>query len=206
MNGILNLWMKELKSDKKIIFFSFILLLFASILDVFAGNYVDKVGGIAASDIILDNIPTVNLNFFYIYLYLAILSVFILYPLIFDTKKFPIVISQFSLLIMIRSFFITLTHLKIPSDSIPVVFPNILNFLSFRNDLFFSGHVAVPFLGFLIFRKEKLGKFFLLATFLMAIIVLFMHVHYSIDVFAAFFIAYGSYKIGVWFFNKLGKG
>ena len=37
----------------------------------------------------------------------------------------------------------------------------------------------------------------------MAITVLGMHQHYSIDVFAAFFITYGVYKMGGWVIKKL---
>ena len=36
----------------------------------------------------------------------------------------------------------------------------------------------------------------------MGITVLGMHQHYSIDVFAAFFITYGCYKFGNWFLMK----
>jgi membrane-associated phospholipid phosphatase len=107
-------------------------------------------------------------------------------------------------LVMVRSFFITLTHLKIPADAIIVEFPKIYDFVAFNNDLFFSGHTAIAFLGFLLFIKQKtLRIFFLISTVVMAITVLFMHVHYSIDVFASLFITYGSYKIGEMFFKEI---
>ncbi len=75
--------------------------------------------------------------------------------------------------------------------------------MDFKNDLFFSGHTAVPFLGFLLFKNRKVKYTFLGASIIMAITVLLMHVHYSIDVFSAFFITYGTFKIGEWLFKKM---
>ena len=72
----LKYWIREIKTNKNLIFISFIILIFASIFNILAGNYVDKIGTVAASDIILDNIPSLNLNFFYIYGYFAILGIF----------------------------------------------------------------------------------------------------------------------------------
>jgi membrane-associated phospholipid phosphatase len=109
------------------------------------------------------------------------------------------------LLVLIRSFFISLTHLGIPADAILPSGPHLWSMIIFKNDLFFSGHTALPFLGFLIFRKEKIRAFFLVMTVILAATVLLMHVHYSIDVFAAFFIAYGSYKFGNIIFKKIDR-
>ena len=90
-----------------------------------------------------------------------------------------------------------------PAGALVYTAPAWFTVLDFKNALFFSGHTAVPFLGFLLFRKEKIGIFFLIATIVMALTVLFMHVHYSIDVFAALFITWGSYGIGEWLFRKI---
>ncbi|MBD3360385.1 hypothetical protein GF366_01130, partial [Candidatus Peregrinibacteria bacterium] len=79
-----------------------------------------------------------------------------------------------------------------------------LSKLFFENDLFFSGHTAVPFLAFLVFKESKIFKWVMFAgSILMAITVLLMHVHYSIDVFAAFFITYGIYSISNKIFRDL---
>jgi len=124
--------------------------------------------------------------------------------LFYKVHELHIAISQFSLLVMIRSFFVSLTHLKAPVGAIIATeAPRLYALLDFQNALFFSGHTAIPFLGFLLFKKEKIGKFFLIATIVMALVVLFMHVHYSIDVFAALFITYGTYKVGEWLFKKV---
>jgi hypothetical protein len=96
-----------------------------------------------------------------------------------------------------------LTHLGAPPEAILTDFPRVFNLLIFRNDLFFSAHTAVPFLGYLLFRKERIGKFFLGATIVLASTVLLMHVHYSIDVFAALFITFSTYRFGEWLFRRI---
>lgn len=107
---------------------------------------------------------------------------------------------------MVRSIFMCFTHLSTPSDASTFTVPYLVSFFTFQNDLFFSGHTAVAFLGFLLFRQnKKLKYFFLITSISMGIIVLLMHVHYSIDVFSAFFIAYGTFRVGEWFFKKINS-
>ena len=198
-------WKQEILEHKYLILLSILFLIIAIILNSVAGNYADRKGTTSVPDLILDNLPTLDLDFLFIYGFTLILLVFLLYTLFFRVKELHIVISQFSLLVLIRSFFVSLTHLSLPVGALIYTAPKFFTPLDFQNALFFSGHVSVPFLGFLIFRKEKIGIFFLIATAVMALTVLFMHVHYSIDVFAAFFITYGSYKIGNWMFKKINN-
>lgn len=196
-------WKSEIKRHKNLILISCLFLIIAIGFDYLSGIYVEKTIGVSATDLILDHIPTLDLDIIFIYGAVIIFAAFFIYPLLFKVRELHIVIGQFSLLYLIRSAFVIFTHLQTPIGALKFHIPYILSFLTFQNDLFFSGHVALPFLGFLIFRKEKIGWFFLAATIIMAFTVLFMHVHYSIDVFAALFIAYGSYKIGEWFFRKI---
>lgn len=198
-------WHDEFIKHKNLILISFVFLAISLILDYLAGNYVSDVTASAVSDIIIDNTTPINLSFIFVYVYATTILLMFLYPLFKQINKFHVVISQFSLLILIRSFFISLTHLKIPSDAIIIKLPLIFNILFFQNDLFFSGHTAIPFLGFLLFRKEKIGIVFFIISIIMAITVLLMHIHYSIDVFAAFFITYATYHLGGWLFEKINK-
>jgi hypothetical protein len=205
MGNRLNEWKSEIKEHKRLILLAILFLAIASILNYLAGTYVDKKIPVAVSDIILDHIPSIDLGFIFVWGYILIIVVEFLYPLFFKVNKLHIVLSQFSLLVLIRSFFISLTHLGLPADAIIYETPKFFAFLDFKNALFFSGHTAIPFLGFLMFRKEKIGIFFLIATLIMMTTVLFMHVHYSIDVFAALFITYCSFKIGEWIFKKVNN-
>jgi hypothetical protein len=81
----------------------------------------------------------------------------------------------------------------------------IRNYISKRLVDFFWFCGAVPFLGFLLFREDNIRYFFLFFSFFMGAVVLLMHVHYSIDVFSAFFITYGTHKVGEKFFNKVNS-
>lgn len=196
-------WKKEIKRHKKVMVLSLIFFGLANLINHFAGTYADKVAGAATSDLILDHIYLPILSPIFSYGYIIIFTVFFLYPLIFKVSKFHTAISQFSILVLIRSFFVILTHLRAPLGAFRGNLPLIYQTFSFSNDMFFSGHVALPFMGFLVFRKEKIGKFFLIASIIMAFTVLSLHIHYSIDVFAAFFITYCIYLIGNWIFDKI---
>lgn len=203
MDLITESWKKEILKHKNLIILSIFFLIIAIIINFVSGSYINRTSAVAVPDMILDNIPTLDLDFFFVYGIAIILIIFFLYPIFFEVNMIHITISQFSLLVLIRSFFTALTHLSVPTDALSFNSPNLFAIFDFKNALFFSGHTAFPFLGFLLFKKERIGKFFLISTLIMALTVLFMHVHYSIDVFAALFITYGSFKIGKRFFIKL---
>ncbi|HRZ85527.1 MAG TPA: phosphatase PAP2-related protein [Candidatus Paceibacterota bacterium] len=205
-----NEWKKELWSHKYLVLFSLIFFVIALSFFYLAGSYTNKIENPYITDIILDNIGpiqkigNINLTYVYVYGYLFIILLLFLYPLLYKVKELHIVIGQFSLLIMVRNFFITLTRMKTPLDAIPFdYFPGILGNMSFQNDLFFSGHTAIPFMGFLIFKGHKIRWFFLAASIICGATVLIGHMHYSIDVFSAFFITYGVYKVGEWFLKRI---
>lgn len=193
----------QFKSHKLMILLSFLLLAVANIISCVTSKHVDTIRTVAVPDLILDSIPTLNLNFIFVYGFYAVIIAIIAYSLFFHMKDIHKIILQFSMLMIIRSFFMVLTHLSIPLDAqIITGVPSFLKGFYFENDLFFSGHTSIPFMAFLLFRNEKIGIIFLAISILMAITVLFMHVHYSIDVFAAFFITYGVYRIGEWFCKR----
>ena len=196
-------WKRELSRHRNLIIFSLLLLAISVLINYLSGHYVDTVASARTTDLLLDYMPVIDLNLIYTYGYEIVLLIMFLFPLFFDVKEFHVTISQYSLLVLIRSFFILLTHLRTPIDAVAIPSVQVFNFLYFKNDLFFSGHTALPFLGYLLFRHKRIRYFFLIATFIMAATVLFMHVHYSIDVFAALFIAYGSYMLGKSFFKKV---
>ena len=204
--GILKDWKKEILPLKKEAILALIFFAVALFINYLSSNYINKRAILKeVPDLILDNTPAINLSFLYVWLYILILAIIIFYPLIFKPKKFHYSIFMLSLFIIIRSLFIIMTHLKTPVDAIPVIFPWIFNGLNFNNDMFFSGHTGLPFLGFLIFRNQnkKLGWFMLICSIVLGLTVLLMHQHYSIDVFSAFFITYGIYKFGNLFFKSI---
>jgi len=57
-------------------------------------------------------------------------------------------------------------------------------------DLFFSGHTSNLFMMYMCFQKKRDKQFALLATIVVATLVLVQHIHYSIDVMVAFVFTY----------------
>ena len=189
-------WIREFLEYKYLIALSLVLIAVAMYLDYLAGVYVSSTYSIQVPDLILDHVEPVDLDFLFVYGYVALITGLVLYPLFFHIRIFHIAISQLSLLVMLRSLFMIFTHLETPPDSVPVHFPSVFGKLYFENDMFFSGHTAIPFLGFYLFHTSPIRYVFLAGSIVMAITVLVMHLHYSIDVFSAFFITYCSYRIG----------
>jgi hypothetical protein len=98
--------------------------------------------------------------------------------------------------------FVSLTHigpfpLKLELES------KLLDFITSGNDLFFSGHTGLPFLIALIFWDHiYIRRLFLVSSVVFGVVVLLAHLHYSIDVFAAFFITYSIYHISLKVFKR----
>ena len=132
-------WKHEFATHKHLILISFVFLVVALLLNFIAGTYVDKTQTVAASDIILDHIPVVDLSLVFIYFYAFIILLLFIYPLWFNMKGFHIVISQFSLLVLIRSFFITLTHLRVPPGAISVTGSYLHSFFIYQMICFSQG-------------------------------------------------------------------
>jgi hypothetical protein len=187
-------WIIELFEYRYLIIMSLIIVGAATFVDYFSGIYVSKAKVAYVPDLILDHIGPFDMSFFYVYGYLTLCFTLFLYPLLFHIRTLHVVVSQFSFLVMLRALFVLLTHLQTPPDAISVYFPWIFKGLNFHNDMFFSGHTAIPFLGFFLF-KGSIRYFFLCGSIFLAIVVLLTHTHYSIDVFSAFFITYCCQKI-----------
>jgi hypothetical protein len=62
-------------------------------------------------------------------------------------------------------------------------------------DLFFSGHTSTRFLLFLAVPGRRMRALFLACTVGVGACVLVQHVHYAVDVLAAPFFAYGSFRL-----------
>jgi membrane-associated phospholipid phosphatase len=62
-------------------------------------------------------------------------------------------------------------------------------------DLFFSGHTATLFLFFFFVKNNWFKLFFFLAACSVAFALVIQHVHYSLDIIAAPFFAFLSWKI-----------
>ncbi len=189
-------WKKDILEHKNKIFLALLFLAIAIVLTILSGDYVDETPTAAVPDLILSHIPVINLSFLFVWGIVAVVFVFLSYPLFYKPKKLHYAIGMLSLFLCIRSVFLILTHLKAPIDAISSSSPGIFSFITYSNDLFFSGHAGIPFLGFLIYDNKKVKYFMLVSSIILSITVLLMHIHYSIDVASAYFITYGIYIIG----------
>ncbi len=107
-------------------------------------------------------------------------------------------IQAYALMVGFRILAMTLVPLEPPPAMIPLNDPLVEIFGTGRlltKDLFFSGHTSTLFLLFLVMPPGRLKTVFLVCTLLVACCVLLQHVHYSIDVFVAPFVAYASVRI-----------
>jgi len=183
--------------------FSFFLLIFSLIVNYFAALYAYNRASNHVEDIVLSNIPAMNVDLIFIWGPLIFWLILIPYLLI-NPRRVPFMLKSISLFVIIRSFFISLTHLgPSPYSSTLTTYggnllANILEtnpattfVFSSGADLFFSGHTGLPFLLALIFWKDvKLRVFCLISSVFFGVVVLLGHLHYTIDVVAAFFITY----------------
>jgi hypothetical protein len=186
------------------------LLALASVLFVVAlyadyrcGVYVTFRPGVQVPDLILDRLPSIDLSFLFTYGYMTLIMGMFLYPMFRRIRMLHVVAIQFSLLLIIRSLFMIFTHVATPAGAVPVHFPGFFSHLYFENDMFFSGHTAMPFLGFYLFRPSRLRYVYLVGSIVMGLVVLAMHLHYSIDVLGAFFMTYCSYQMGSALIHRL---
>jgi membrane-associated phospholipid phosphatase len=189
-------WTQELLEHGRLIVLSLAFMTVAMYMDYYCGTYVSSTSGVKAPDLILDHFDPIDLSPLFVYGYAILIAVMFLYPLLFRVRMLHAVAFQFSLLLMVRSVAMLFTHLETPAGAVAVGFPWFFKGLYFENDMFFSGHTAMPFLGFYLFRENALRHVFLVGAIVMGIVALAMHLHYSIDVFSGFFITYCSYQAG----------
>ena len=183
--------------------FSGILFLIASLLfNYLALSYSVKMVGNSTTDILLDNLPVVNTDLIFsegaLFFVLFMFSLFIFSP-----KILPFTLKTIALFIFIRSAFVTMTHLGIPVDHISTQFDQYRFIGNSGTDEFFSGHTGLPFLMSLIFWENRVLRILFFSFSIIAgVAVLLGHLHYTIDVFAAFFISYTIYHIALKTFKE----
>jgi hypothetical protein len=190
--------------DKKFVwsvFLTFIFLAAALIINFYAGTYATVTASNPVTDIILSNTRAYDLDGIFVY-GTILLIFFIVFLCLYRPERIPFVGKSVALFMVIRSAFVTMTHLG-PFPSQIVIHSDLLSKLSFGGDLFFSGHTGVPFLMALIFwQNKKLRYLFVCVSVFFGVVVLLAHLHYTIDVMSAFFITYTIFHICEFLFEK----
>lgn len=190
---------EALRNKKFKVEFFITILLLVLILTALANflNIVETRNGKVIYDPVLSlfnpiNLTWVTFGLIYISLILAIIF-FVRNPAL-----LLIAFQAYIVMIIFRIAAMYLLPLNPPLKMIPLEDPLIEFFGTgqlLTKDLFFSGHTATLYLLFLLADSKFLKLFLLISTILVGLSVLLQHVHYTIDVFAAPFFAYGSFKL-----------
>ncbi len=190
------------KSFVTSIFTALLLFTVSLLINLFASAYATSSASWPVGDIILDNIPVFKLDL--VYAYGPILFWLVIAIVCFrDPKTLPFTLKAIALFVVVRSIFVTLTHLGVSPADVPIdAQSNFIKRLSYGGDLFFSGHTGLPFLISLVFKENKYLRIFcVISAIFFGAVVLMVHMHYSIDVLAAFFITYTVYCLAEIFFK-----
>lgn len=178
------------------------MLLASLIINFVAGTYATEKISNSVTDIILSNTRVYDVDGIFVYGSIVLLVLIVL-VIFYNPKTFPFTLKSIALFVIIRSIFISLTHLGPFPTTVALDAGNFLNKFTFGGDLFFSGHTGLPFLMSLIFWDHKVFRYiFLAASLVFGGVVLLGHLHYSIDVLAAFFITYSIFHLAEYFFKK----
>lgn len=169
-------------------------------------QYIEKRNGVQLNDILLNNIPAINLSVFtFIIIWSFALLMFI--RALQDPGIFITFLFSFFALSMFRIVTIFLFPLQPPHNIIVLADP--INYFFYggsvvTKDLFYSGHTASQFLIFLCLKRRMDKMLAAISTIIVAIFLLVQHVHYSIDIIAAPLFAYISFLVGK-YLSRQGK-
>lgn len=181
---------------------AFILLGLSLVINYFAGTYATEKASNSVTDIVLDNIRVYDVDEIFVYGSYVLVAC-IIFASLFYPRRIPFIVKSIALFYIIRSAFVTLTHIA-PFPTHTIIDPlSFMRFFDFGGELFFSGHTGLPFLMALIFWDNRVIRLsFIGLSIFLAAIVLMGHLHYSIDVFSAFFITYAIYHIALQIFKR----
>jgi hypothetical protein len=183
--------------------------LYIGILSVFAGaalnyasetylhNYISEGKALPMlSDLILDNLPFINVSLIYdIFCLFPILLVLIYFVHKKEYNRFPVFLVLTGIFYIVRGIFIVLTPFGNPpmfngSD------PLFNGFSKFELGVYPSGHVGHVFLMFLLV-KGKGYKWLIFICLIIVIVSLFLaRGHYSIDILSGLFFSYAIRSFG----------
>ena len=157
--------------------------------------------GVVLNDPVLARFAPLDLSwlsFFIIYgsILIAVTSLF------FSPNRLIVAVQTYTGMMILRMIALWVIPLDPPPTVIPLVDPFVGLFTNggepLERDLFFSGHTATMSILYFTSIRPRIRLLFLCSIFLVAACVLLQHVHYSIDVVAAPFFAYGSFRIVGW--------
>lgn len=199
-------WKTFLSNRKKSTEFFLTIIILAVVLILFSQFllFIEERTGVILSDPILNLFSPIDLTWLtFVLIYLSLITALV--ELLKIPERLLLALQCYGLMVIFRSIAMYLSPFEAPLTLLPLNDPFVQLFGEgniLEKDLFFSGHTATLFLLFLIMKKRILKIFFLTCTLLVGVSVILQHVHYSIDVFAAPFFSYTSYRIILFFKGK----
>jgi len=194
-----------IKKRRRSLYVAFLIMGLSLIFQYYAGAYSEHVATQYVGDLLLDNLPVVNLNF--IIVEGALWAILISFILMMCKPQYIIFeLKTVALFLAIRAVFVAVTHLGIYPGQVvpgPGFFDQLYVALGLQTGYFFSAHTGLTLLMSFIYWEEKFWRFLYMAgSAVFGISVLLAHVHYSIDVLAAPFMSYSIFKLSEYLFKE----
>lgn len=169
-------------------------------------NWVETRQGVVLADPVLAMIKPVDVTWLtFMLIYAGLLSA--LFAVSFHPRRLIMSMQAYTLMVVFRTAAMYVLPLEPPPAMIPLQDP-LVEIIGtgqlLTRDLFFSGHTATMFILFLCVPQKKFKAVLLFGTGVLAICLLCQHVHYTVDVLAAPFFAYGAFRI-TFLFHQIFK-
>jgi hypothetical protein len=159
--------------------------------------WVELRPGVVLNDPVLALVPSRDLSWItFALIYLGLLSgVAMLLP---HPRQLVLGMQAYAVMVILRMLVMSVTPLDPPIGMVALRDPLVQSVSSgepLTRDLFFSGHTSTMFLLTLLAPGRATRIFFGVCTALVAVLVLWQHVHYTVDVLVAPLFAYVSWKL-----------
>jgi len=192
-------WKSFLKDKKNLTEFIITAIIVTAIIISFSHflHFIEQRDGVVLNDPILRAFNPIDLTWLTFALIYLSLIIFIITTFN-KPNKLLIAFQAYGLMLIFRTIAMYLTPFEAPETILLLNDPFVQFFAKgdiLTKDLFFSGHTGTLFLVFLLAENKTLKIIFLILTLMVGSTVLLQHVHYSVDVFVAPFVAFGAYKI-----------
>lgn len=205
LKNFLYKWKNHFNSKERIINFVltfFVLILLLQFMADFL-LYIEARSGFSFQDPILSLFAPIDVTFLLFALMYGMLGL-AFFLKISRPDELLLLARAFILVFIFRIIGMYTLPLEPPATMIALQDPLIEYFgtdKTLTKDLFFSGHTSSSFLLFLSMRNKYFKILFMIFTISIGIMVLLQHVHYTVDVIAAPFFAFASYKLS----EKIGE-
>ena len=192
-------WKLFLKDRKNLTEFIITAIIVTAVIIAFSHflHFKEQRDGVVLNDPILKSFNPIDLTWLIFALIYLSLIIFVITTFS-KPNKLLISFQAYGLMLIFRTIAMYLTPFEAPEKIILLDDPFVQFFAKgdiLTKDLFFSGHTGTLFLVSLLAENKTLKTIFLILTILVGSAVLLQHVHYSIDVFVAPFVAFVSYRI-----------